>query len=160
MTTALVPNRAARALKSWFGRDPFRDLQTEMDHMLSRFSERWIGADGLPEAWNPSLDLSETDTEVQIMMDAPGMKPEEIDIEVTGNMLRIHGEHKEEKEEKARTFHRVERRMGSFSRMVELPCDVIEDKVAAEFKDGVLRVTLPKAEAAKTHRVAVKANGK
>jgi HSP20 family protein len=160
MTTSIAPNRAARALKSWFGRDPFRDLQSEMDHMLSRFSERWTGTDGLPEAWNPSLDLSETNTDVQITMDAPGMKPEEIDIEVTGDTVRIHGEHKEEHEEKGRTFHRIERRTGSFSRFVELPCAVKEDKVAAEYKDGVLRVTLPKSEAAKTHKVAVKGNGK
>jgi len=161
MTTALVPNRAARALRSWFGRDPFfRDLETEMDHMLGRFSDRWLGADGMPEMWNPSLDLSETDGEVQITMDAPGMKPEEIDIEVTGDTVRIHGEHKEEKEEKGRKFHRIERRTGMFDRMVGLPCNVKEDKVAAEFKDGVLRVMLPKAEGAKTHKVAVKANGK
>jgi HSP20 family protein len=160
MTTSLVPNRATRAMKSWFGRDPFRDLHAEMDNMLSQFAERWNDAGGLTETWNPSLDLSETNTDVQITMDAPGMKPEEIDIEVTGDTLRIHGEHKEEHEEKGRTFHRIERRAGSFSRFVELPCAVKEDKVAAEYKDGVLRVTLPKSEAAKTHKVAVKGNGK
>jgi HSP20 family protein len=93
-------------------------------------------------------------------MDAPGMKPEEIEIEVAGDTVHIHGEHKEVKEEKGRKYHRTERRMGSFSRMLELPYDVKEDKVAAEYKDGVLRVTLPKAEAAKTRRVTVKANGK
>ncbi len=160
MTTSLVPNRAARAMKSWFGRDPVRDLYAEMDNMLSQFSERWNDAGGLTETRNPSLDLSETNTEVQITMDAPGMKPEEIEIEVTGETVRIHGEHKEEHEEKGCTFHRIERRTGSFSRFVELPCAVNEDKVAAEYKDGVLRVTLPKSEAAKTHKVAVKGNGK
>ena len=128
--------------------------------MLSRFSERWNGGDGLPEMWNPSLDLSETDKEILITMDAPGMKPEEIEIEVSGGTARIHGEHKEEKEEKGRTFHRMERPTGSFARIVELPCDVKEDMVAAEYKDGVLRVTLPKSEAAKPHKVTVKANGK
>ena len=159
MTTSLAPHRAAGTVKSWFGRDPFRELQTEMDHMLNRLSERWMGTDG-HEMWNPSMDLSETDGDVQIAMDAPGFKPEEIEIEVTGNAVRIHGEHKEEKEEKGRKFHRIERRMGSFSRMIELPCDVKEDKVAAEYKDGVLRVTLPKTEAAKTRKVIVKTNGK
>ncbi len=128
--------------------------------MLGRFSDSWLGADGMPEMWNPSLDVSETDGEVLITMDAPGMKPEEIDIEVTGDAVRIHGEHKDEKEEKDRKFHRIKRRTGMFDRMVGLPCNVKEAEVAAEFKDGVLRVTLPKAEAAKTHKVAVKANGK
>lgn len=160
MTTTLVPNRAERTLKAWFDRDPFRDLYAEMENMLSRFSERWNGADGLTEMRTPSLDLMETDNEVQVTMDAPGMKPEEIDIEVSGNTVRIRGEHKEEKEEKGRKFHRIERRTGMFDRMVGLPCNVKEDKVAAEFKDGVLRVMLPKAEGAKTHKVAVKANGK
>ncbi len=160
MTTALTPNRAGRTMTSWFDRDPFRNLYAEMDNMLSRFSERWNGGDGLPEMWNPSLDLSETDKEILITMDAPGMKPEEIEIEVSGGTARIHGEHKEEKEEKGRTFHRMERRTGSFARIVELPCDVKEDTVAAEYKDGVLRVTLPKSEAAKPHKVTVKANGK
>ena len=147
-------------MTSWFDRDPFRNLYAEMENMLSRFSERWNGGDGLTEMWNPSLDLSETDKEILITMDAPGMKPEEIEIEVSGGTVRIHGEHKEEKEEKGRTFHRMERRTGSFARVVELPCDVKEDMVAAEYKDGVLRVTLPKSEAAKPHKVTVKANGK
>jgi len=160
MTTSLVPNRAARALRTWFGRDPFRELQTEMDNMLSAFSGRWTGGRDLAEPWSPLMDLSETNTDVLITMDAPGMKPDEIEIEVTGNMVHVHGEHVEEKEEKGRTYHRMERRTGSFSRFVELPCAVKEEKVAAEFKDGVLRVTLPKCEAAKTCKVAVKANGK
>jgi HSP20 family protein len=160
MTTALVPNRAERTLKAWFDRDPFRDLYAEMENMLSRFSERWNGADGLTEMRTPSLDLMETDNEIQVTMDAPGMKPEEIDIEVSGNTVRIRGEHKEEKEEKGRTFHRMERRTGSFARVVELPCDVKGEMVAADYKDGVLKVTLPKSEVARPHKVAVKANGK
>jgi HSP20 family protein len=160
MNTSLVPNRAARAMKSWFSRDPFRDLHAEMDNMLSQFAERWNDVGGLTEMMNPSLDLSETDSEVQITMDAPGMKPEEIEIEVTGDRVRIHGEHRDEKEEKGRTFHRIERRTGSFARFVELPCAVKEDKVAAEYKDGVLKVTLPKSEVAKSHKITVKGNGK
>lgn len=161
MTTALVPNRAARGLRSWFGRDPFfRDLETEMEHMLGRFSDRWLGAGGMPEMWNPSLDLSETDGEVLITMDAPGMKPEEIEIEVTGETVRIHGEHKEEKEEKGRTYHRVERSTGSFFRSIELPCEIKQDDVAANYKDGVLTISLPKCEANKPHKVTVKTNGK
>jgi len=164
MTTSLMPARASRALKSWFGHDPFRSLQDEMDEMFSRFSERWNGEQGLAGMRIPSVDLSETDGELQIAVEMPGLKPEEIDIDVSGNTVRISGEHKEEKkeekEEKGRRYHRIERRSGSFFRTVELPCSVEEDKVAAEYKDGVLKVTLPKAEEAKTHKVKVKSNGK
>ena len=165
MTSSLIPRRASRALTSFFGRDPFRALQAEMDDVLTRFSEVWTGDEGLMERVRiPSLDLSETDGEVQIKVDVPGMKPEEIDIEVTGNTVRISGQHteekKEDKEEKGRTYHRIERRSGSFSRSVELPCAVKEDKVSAEYKDGVLKMTLPKSEEAKTHKVTVKSNGK
>jgi len=160
MSTSLLPTRASRALKSWFGHDPFRSLQDEMDEMLGRFSERWNGEGGLAEMRIPSLDLSETDSELQVTMDIPGFKPEEIDIDVSGKAVRISGDHKEEKEEKGRTFHRTERRTGSFTRAVELPCAVKDEKVAAEYKDGVLKLTLPKAEEAKTHKVKVRTNGK
>jgi HSP20 family protein len=83
---------------------------------------------------------------------------------VTGDTVRIRGEHKEEKkedkEEKGRTYHRVERRTGSFFRAIELPCAVQEEKVTAEYKDGVLKLTLPKCEEAKTRKVKVKAIAK
>lgn len=164
MSTTLVPHRVARGLSSWFGRDPFRALQTEMDDMLARFSEGWNGDGAHAGAFVPSMDMSETDSELQITMDAPGMKPEEIDIDVTGNTVHVRGEHKEEKkeekEEKGRTYHRVERRTGSFFRSIELPCGVQEEKVAAEYKDGVLKLTLPKCEEAKTRKVKVKAIAK
>ena len=161
MVKSLVPTCVSRELSGWFGRDPLRALQAEMDDMLSRFSERWGGEGTVAEAKRtPALDLSETDNEVQITMDVPGMKPEEIDIEVVGNTIRVRGEHKEEKEEKGRTFHRVERRTGSFVRSVDLPCAVKDDKVAAEYKEGVLKLTLPKCEEAKTRKIKVKADGK
>ncbi len=157
MTTSLIPGRTSRGLSSFFGRDPFRAMRDEMDDMLSRFTEGWNG-DGSPAEMMriPSLDLSEADNELQITMDLPGVKPDEIDVNVTGNTIRISGEHKEEKEEKGRTFHRIERRTGSFCRSVNLPCDVKEDKAAAEYKDGVLRITLPKSEEAKTRKLKVK----
>jgi len=161
MATSLMPRRTSQALASWFGRDPFRALQEDMDEVLSRFAGAWNGEGAMVDRLRiPSLDLSETDSDVQLTLDVPGMKPEEIDIEVTGNTLRIKGEHKEEKEEKGRTYHRIERRTGAFSRSVDLPCAVKEDKVLAEYKDGVLKVTLPKSAEAKSHKIKVKANGK
>lgn len=153
MTTALS-TRASRALQPWFSRDPFVSLQQEMDDLLSRFQTDRNGDSPLALV-SPSVDLSETDDSLQIRMDVPGIKADEINIEVSGNTIRISGEHKEEKEEKGKTFHRVERRSGSFSRALALPAAVKEDKVCAECKDGVLTITLPKTEVAKTQKVKV-----
>jgi HSP20 family protein len=104
----------------------------------------------------PLADLSETETSVELKMDVPGVKPNEIDIQVNGNLLTVSGEHKEEKEEKGRTYHRIERCSGSFSRSVTLPCAVQEGEAAAECLDGILTITLPKAEEARTHKIKVK----
>lgn len=161
MATSLVPRRASRALASFLGHDPFRALQKEMDELMDQFSLRWSGEGQAIEAASvPPIDISETDGEVRLTVDVPGMKAEEINVDVTGQRVQIRGEHKEEKEEKGRTYHRVERRSGSVYRSVELPCEVKEDKVSAEYKEGVLTVTMPKSEVAKTRKVEVKAAAK
>jgi HSP20 family protein len=102
------------------------------------------------------LDVAETEKSLEIHMDLPGVTAKDIDIQVNGNLLTISGERKEEKEEKGKTFHRVERSYGSFSRTVTLPCDVNENEVAAEYKDGVLTIKLPKTEESKAHKIKVK----
>ena len=89
-------------------------------------------------------------------MDIPGMEAKDIDIQVNGHLLTISGERKEEKEEKGKTYHRIERRSGSFSRSVTLPCPVKEEAVDAQYKNGILMVKLPKAEEAKSKKIAVK----
>jgi HSP20 family protein len=153
MSTALAKRRPQRRRSLW-RRDPFAALREEVNEIRSRLS-------GDEEEWfkgtiDPSLDMSETDTAVEIRMDLPGIKSKDIDIQLNENYLTISGQREEEKEEKGRTFHRVERRSGSFSRSVTLPCSVDEDKVTAEFKDGVLTVSLLKSEEAKTHKITVK----
>lgn len=121
-------------------------------------AERFWGEEG--DGWlggaAPLADLSETESSVQIALDLPGVNPGEIDIQVHGNVLTIGGERKEEKEEKGRTYHRLERRIGTFSRSITLPCPVQEGEAAAEYRDGVLTITLPKSEEAKSHRIKVK----
>jgi HSP20 family protein len=104
----------------------------------------------------PSIDVSETDAAVEAKVDLPGMKPDEIDIRLNANVLTVSGERKEEKEEKGKTYHRLERRAGTFSRSITLPCPVAEDEVAAEFHDGVLTITLPKTEQANARKIKVK----
>ncbi len=149
MAGMLTPKRKS-ALARWG--DP-RNLYDEMEHMISRLwddgQDAWFGA-------TPSLDVSESDTAVEAKLDLPGVKPEEIEIQLNGNMLTISGERKEEQEEKGKTYHRIERRVGSFSRSVSLPCHVDEDKVAADYRDGVLTVTMPKTESAKAKKIPIK----
>jgi HSP20 family protein len=151
-----LPARVPRGLRPFFGRDPLATLRQEMEDLLTRFTtegvEGWVGG-----MMAPSMDLAETNEALQLKVDVPGMKPEDIEIEVTNNLLRIRGERREEKEEKGKTFHRVERRAGKFSRTLSLPCAVQENKVHAEYHDGVLSILLPKAEEARAHRIKVAA---
>lgn len=158
MTTGLT-TRISRGLAPLLSREPFRTLQEEMDDLIGRFSADWNG-EWLRGVMVPSIDVTESDNTVQVRMDLPGVKPEEINIDVTGNTLRVSGERKEEQEEKGKTYHRVERRSGSFARSLTLPCAVKDDKVTAESHEGVLTITLPKTEESKTHKVKVKSNGK
>lgn len=148
MSTALS-NRPRQLLR------PFQALRDEFEQMFKNFStdwdEKWMASD-----FNPPCDLSETPDAYQVRLDVPGLKPEDIDVQVTGDSVRISGERREEKEEKEKTYHRVERRCGSFCELLHLPGAVNEDKVQAEFHDGVLTVTLPKSEATKTRTVKVK----
>lgn len=154
MTTTL-PTRTSHGIGSWFDRTPLSSLREEMNDLFGRFSTDWDGG-FLTGGRVPSLDLSETDGTVEIKLDLPGIKPDEVDIEVTADSIRISGEHKEEKEEKGKTYHRIERRAGSFSRSVTLPCAIDQENVAAESHDGVLTITLPKTEESKTRKVPVK----
>jgi HSP20 family protein len=158
MTTTL-PSRLSQGLTSLRRADPFRALQEEVNDLLNRFS-RDVDSDWLMRPFAPALDVSETEDAVQVRMDVPGIDAQDINIEVAGNTLRITGERKEEKEEKGETWHRIERRSGSFARSVPLPSTVKDDKAEAHYADGVLTVKIPKSEEAKTHKVKVKCNGK
>lgn len=105
------------------------------------------------------IDLLETGDEVVVKASLPGVKPEDIDISVTGQLLTIKGEAREEHEEKAQNFYRRERRSGTFVRQLTLPSEVDSAKANAAFEHGVLRLTLPKADAAKPRTIKVQANG-
>jgi HSP20 family protein len=103
----------------------------------------------------PAFDISETADEIHVKAELPGMDPKEIEITLTGDLLTIKGEKKEEKEEKGENFHRRERRYGSFSRSFRLPVEVKADSIHAGYKDGVLTVTLPKGQAETARRIEV-----
>ena len=153
MAGSLMTRRPG-GLASLWSRDPFTALRDEMNDLRSRFlgeDEGWLAG-----TFAPSLDLVETDTTVEVRMDLPGVKPKDIDIQLNGNLLTVTAERAEEKEEKGRTFHRVERHTGRFSRSLTLPAPVVESEVAAEYHDGVLSITLPKTDESKAHKIKVK----
>lgn len=155
MTTEL-PARPFTGLGRYFERDPFRTLQQQMDDLISSFSREGDGGRLTTAEIHPSLDVSETDDAIQVRVDLPGIKPEEVEVEVRGDALQITGERMQEREEKGKTWHRTERRVGKFARAMTLPCAVNEDKVQAEYSSGVLNITLPKSAKEKTHKITVK----
>jgi HSP20 family protein len=139
--------------------DPFTAMRLEMNDWLSNI---WGGnGNGSGNALlrggiAPAVDVVEKDNSFEIRMDIPGVDSKDLDVEVHGNTVTISGSRKEEKEEKGKTFHRVERSSGSFSRTVTLPCGVSEKEVAAEYTNGVLSVVLPKSEDARPKKVSIK----
>jgi HSP20 family protein len=104
----------------------------------------------------PAFDVSETDAEIIVKAELPGMDVKDIDITLTDGLLTIKGERKMEKEDKKENYHRIERQFGSFSRSLNLGVTVKGDAIDASYKDGVLTVTLPKAEENKPKRIEVK----
>lgn len=142
--------------------EPLRDvvdLRNTMDRLLedsyiypSRF---WPGLK-LGEL-HPDLDVYQTADDVVVKASLPGIKPEEVDISLTGDILTIKGEHKEEKEVKEQDYFHKERRQGTFSRSIQIPASVKSDKAEAMFENGVLTLTLPKAEEEKPKQIKVKA---
>jgi len=140
--------------------DPFRemtDLRETMDRLFDRGFARpwrlltWETADGLFP-----VDVYETDDEVVVKASLPGVKPEEIEISITGDTLTIKGETKEEHEEKKPNYYRQERRAGSFQRSLTLPVRVDADKADATFDDGVLHLRLPKVAEVRPKTIEVK----
>ena len=110
-------------------------------------------------AWHgnfvPALDISETATNVTVTAEIPGLKPEEVDINLTGNLLTLRGEKKEDSEEKGRNWHRLERSYGSFSRAIQLPEGVDPEKCKATYENGVLRIEVAKSEASRPRSIKV-----
>jgi HSP20 family protein len=134
---------------------PVEAFEGEFANALERLFNPAEGFNGI-EKFAPMCNLAETETNYEVTVELPGMKPEEFNVELHKGELWITGERKEEKEEKGKTYHRVERRYGEFRRVFKLPLAVDEEKVNAEYKEGILRVTVPKVAEAKPKRVEVK----
>jgi HSP20 family protein len=139
---------------------PFRDfegMRKEMDRLWGSLFEGGLKRGGNGEVqWIPSLDLSETKSDLVVNAELPGIDPKDVDISLNDGLLTIQGERKQEKEEKGEDFHHIERTYGSFSRSVRLPKEVKQDKINASFKNGVLKIVLPKSEEAKKKEIKIK----
>jgi HSP20 family protein len=141
--------------------DPFRELE-DMSYRLNRlFNRADLVAPQTKETlagaeWSPAVDIVETPEEFLVKAECPAVNKEDIKVSVEQGTLRISGERKQEKEEKTRKYHRVERTFGSFVRTFALPDNVDQAKVKAEFKDGLLNVHLPKSEKGQPRAVDVK----
>jgi HSP20 family protein len=103
----------------------------------------------------PALDVAETENEWVVKAELPGLKDEDVEVNLQDGLLTIKGDKREKQEDKKKHYHRVERRFGAFCRSVQLPSGVNGDGVAATFKDGVLEVILPKADEAKAKKIEV-----
>ena len=126
----------------------FREME-DFTERLNRFFGGRVRANGDKESltvtdWMPAVDIQETEAEYLIKAELPEVKKEEVKVTLENGVLTIRGERKQEKEEKGKKFHRVERSYGTFLRTFTFPMDAEENKVAADFKDGILRVHLPK----------------
>lgn len=137
--------------------DPFRDLVQMRDDIGSWFEntvdkEREIRKSA---SWAPNVDIKENDKEIALKADLPGIKKEDIDISIDGDQLTVKGKRSMEKEEKEEDFVRVERSYGSFYRSFNIGVPVKNDEIKASYKDGVLRINIPKAEVKKPKKVKI-----
>jgi HSP20 family protein len=126
-----------------------------MERIWDRFSSD-LSTSTLERAWNPSLDLMETEDSLTAEVEVPGINPGDINISVTPDLLTVTGEKKQEPGAQEKNYHVMERAYGRFSRSIALPTTVNPDRVEARYKDGILRITMGKSKAVKSKRIEVK----
>ena len=151
--------------------DPFRELdrlQNEVNRLFEGYNSNAdvpaparqnSGAALMARAWSPAVDIAETQNEVVLRAELPGLKQDDIDIELTGDTLTLRGERKFENEERKDNFVRVERSYGRFQRSFTLGVPVQNDQVSATYRDGVLEIHLPKSEQTRPRKVQVSVSG-
>jgi len=143
--------------------DPFRDLINLQDRMNKLFDESLshsrFGEDErlIGSTWNPAVDIYETKDQVVLKVEVPGLKQEDIKIEATENTLTLRGERQFEEDVKEENYHCIERSYGSFIRSFNLPISIQQDKISASLKEGILEITLPKAETEKIKQIEISA---
>ena len=142
--------------------DPLRDLVNLQERMNRMFDDsfRGIGRTGsedwaLGGSWAPAVDIYEHEGNIVLKAELPGIDPKDVDVRLENNTLTLRGERQLDNEVKQESYHRVERAYGAFTRSFTLPSVVDQDKIKADYKDGVLKVTLPKREEAKPKQINI-----
>ena len=154
--TALAPMRSSREMSSF---DPFRRMQERFNRVFGEnldFFKPMAEENWSLSTWVPACDIYENDNEIVVKAELPEVKKEDVHVAIENNVLSIRGERKFSEETKQENYHRVERSYGEFMRSFTLPSFVDASKVNAEFKDGLLRVTMAKREEAKPKQIEVK----
>jgi HSP20 family protein len=140
--------------------DPFKELEEASNRLNRLFSRAPARTESNQEMlamadWSPSVDIIETDTAYLIKGEIPGVNKADVKVSIEDGMITLRGERKQEKEEKNKKFHRIERSYGSFLRSFRMPDDVDETAIKAEFKDGMIGITLPKSAKTKAKAIEV-----
>ena len=145
------------SLMRWRPTNSLTGIRGEMNRLFDDFFAGWPERRrGLLEGeWAPSIDVAETDENIIVTVELPGVKQKDVEITITDGILILKGEKKEEKEVKEKNYHRIERSYGSFQRSISLPTGVKADKAKATYKDGVLQVAIPKTEEAKPKQIKI-----
>jgi HSP20 family protein len=153
---SLIRWNPTRELSTW--PSDFFGIQREINRLFDNFFRGGVQDDGTfgLSYWTPAVDIAEQDDEYIVKVELPGVNKDDVKITLESNILTIRGEKKEEKDMKRDNFHRMERMYGSFQRSFTLPTTVKNDKIDAVYKDGILTITLPKAEEAKPKHIEVK----
>ena len=143
--------------------DPFRDLrnlQEEVNRLFTGNVGRSFEDEGIARgSWSPSVDIYENKDQLVLEAELPGMKREDFELSVENNVITLRGERHFEKRDEADNYHRVERAYGSFTRSFTLPNTITGEGASADYRNGVLRVTLPKREETKARRIEIKGEG-
>lgn len=140
--------------------DPLRDLVSLQERMNRMFEDSYRGAGrsddwALGGAWAPAVDIYEQDGNIVMKAELPGVDPKDVDVRLENNTLTLSGQRRLDSEVKQENYHRVERAYGTFTRSFTLPSVVDQGHIKAEYKDGVLKVTLPKREEAKPKQINI-----
>jgi HSP20 family protein len=137
-----------------------RTLQEEVNRLFSTNLTRGFGEESIGRgAWNPSVDIYENKDQIVLEAELPGMNREDFELSVENNVITLRGERQFEKKDDTDNYHRVERSYGSFTRSFTLPHTVSAEGATAEYRNGVLRVTLPKREETKARRIEIAGEG-
>lgn len=152
----LIPWKRGELETNGPSRMPVPQLRWDMDRMFDRFFDDFWSRGSNGEFSGVRLDVHETDEEILVRAEVPGIDPKDIDVQLTGDTLTLAGEKKDESESKSGSSRYSERRFGSFRRAIQLPCPVDPDRVEAEHRNGVVTITLRKNEAMRPKRIAVK----